>query len=155
MFKLLLCILIVLCSTLVGFSYSSKLSARKRLLDSFVLELKNVKTIIRYSSKELHTVFENSFINYKFCDDKPFSEQWNDMLKMYSKILNASDMEILINFGKTLGTSDLSGEISNIEMYIALLYSQISQAQQSIETKSGVYKTLGLSLGLAVAIILI
>ncbi len=155
MFKLLLCILIVLCSTLVGFSYSSKLSARKKTLESFVLELQNVKTIIRYSSKELYKVFENSFIDYKFSDDKPFSEQWKDMLKMYSRILYPSDIEILSSLGKTLGTSDLSGELSNIDMYISLLSSQISQAQQSIDTKSGVYKTLGLSLGLAVAIILI
>lgn len=155
MFKLLLCLLIILCSTLVGFSYSSKLSARKKNLESFVLELKNVKTIIRYSSKELHKIFENSFIDYKFSADKPFSEQWEDMLKLYSKILCPSDIEILSSLGRTLGTSDLCGELSNIEMYISLLNSQISQAQQSIDTKSGVYKTLGLSLGLAVAIILI
>lgn len=155
MFKLPLCVLIVLCSTLVGFSYSSKLFARKRILERFVLELKNVKTAIRYSSKELYNVFDNSFLNYKFISDKPFHTQWEDMLKNYTKTLLKADIEILNNFGKALGKSDLSGELSNIDMYITLLESQITHAQQCIETKSGVYKTLGLTLGLAVAIILI
>lgn len=153
--KLLLCLLIVLCSTLVGFSYSSKLYNRKKILESFELEFKNIKTVIRYSSKELYKIFENSFIDYQFNDEEPFSVQWEEMLESYSKTLTYSDIEILSNFGRTLGTSDLAGELNNIDMYLALLYSQISQAKQNIDTKSSVYKTLGLTLGLAVAIILI
>ncbi|MBQ8539291.1 MAG: stage III sporulation protein AB [Ruminococcus sp.] len=155
MFKLILCIVIILCSTLVGFSYSSKLFERKRVLESFVLELKNAKTRMRYSSNELYKIFENNFMKYSFCENIPFINQWDDMLKGYSKLLTKQDFKLLYDFGKTLGTTDLNGEISNIDMYITLLDKQILHSQKCIDSKSGVYKTLGLSLGLAVAIILI
>lgn len=155
MLKLLLCIVIVLCSTLVGFSFSTKLFARKTVLESFVVELKNAKTKMRYSSNELYKIFENNFMNYNFCENIPFDKQWNEMLKMYSDVLSKTDIKLLSDIGKSIGTSDLNGEISNIDMYITLLDAQISYSQKCIETKSGVYRTLGLSLGLALAIILI
>ena len=120
-----------------------------------MLELKNAKTVIRYSSKSLSNVFSSSFMDYPFCDDSPFYNQWEDMLKKYSKTLSCEDVQILLGFGKSIGTSDVSGELSNIDMYINLLQAQINEAQNIIETKSNIYKTLGLSLGLAIAIILI
>ena len=155
MFKLLLCIVIVLCSTAVGFSFSAKLFTRKKILELFVLELKNAKTKMRYSSNELHKIFENNFMNYNFCGNMPFHKQWNDMLNNYSKVLTKADIYLLSNFGKALGTSDLNGELSNIDMHINLLNAQILQSQNCIDCKSKVYRTLGLSSGLAVAIILI
>lgn len=155
MFKLLLCIVIVLCSTAVGFSFSAKLFTRKKILELFVLELKNAKTKMRYSSNELHKIFENNFMNYNFCGSTPFHNQWNDMLNYYSKVLTKADIDLLSNFGKALGTSDLNGELSNIDMHINLLNAQISESQNCIDSKSKVYRTLGLSSGLAVAIILI
>ena len=155
MLKLLLCVVIVLCSTLVGFSYSTKLFTRKKVLESFVLELKNAKTKMRYSSNELYKIFENNFMNYNFYENIPFDMQWNDMLKDYSKVLTKTDIDLLSNFGKILGTSDLNGEISNIDMHINLINAQILHSQKCIESKSKVYRTLGLSSGLAVAIILI
>ena len=155
MLKLILCIVVVFSFTLVGFSCSSKLLVRKKVLESFVLELKNAKTLMRYSSNELYKIFKNNFMQYEFCGSVPFVNQWDDMLKVYSKVLIKQDLDILSNFGKSLGTSDLNGEMSNIDMYLTLLDAQISHSQSIIDSKSKVYKTLGISLGLAVAIILI
>ncbi len=155
MFKLILCLLIVCCSTLVGFSYSSKLYSRKRILESFVLELENAKNAVRYSNKNVFELFKNSFFGYLFLCDKPFCVQWNDMLSQFSATLTIKDIEILTKFGEVLGTSDLSGELNNFDMYISLLETQIADSTSVIEVKGKTYKVLGLSAGLVIAIILI
>lgn len=155
MIKLILCIVVVLSSTLVGFSFSSRLSSRKSILEAFVIELKNCATQIRYSSGDLSQIFSNNFMSYSFSDSKPFYQQWTDMLSTYSKVLTKKDIEVLTDFAHTLGTCDIAGEINNIELHIEMLNAQITDAQSQITTKSKLYKTLGVSLGLVVAILLI
>lgn len=155
MVKALLCIIVVLSSTYIGFNYSTALYRRKSVLESFELELRNCSTKIRYNSFELSKVFENSFMGYSFDDKRPFSEQWCEMLVSYSKILSEEDIGILTDFSKNVGTYDITGEISNIDMYIELIKAQINEADLNIKSKSKLYKTLGVSFGLAIAILLI
>lgn len=155
MFKLLLCIVFIMSSTVVGFAYSNKLYKRKSTLEDFVVALTNCSTQMRYTSHSLSKIFADSFIEYSFCDNKPFAPQWTDMLKDYSNILTRDDISLLSNFSHTLGTCDTLGELSNIDMYIELIRKNISDAQNDIEQKSKLYKTLGLSLGLVVSILII
>lgn len=155
MFKILLCMVVIACSTTVGFSCSSKLYERKKILENFTLLLKNYSTQIRYNSPCLSTVFADNFMNYTFCDDKPFCEQWMQMLKLYSKVLSKDDIRLLSDFSKTVGTADEQSEQKNIEMYTKLLQTNIEKAKDDIAQKSKLYRTLGLSLGLVIAILLI
>ena len=155
MIKLLLCIPIIASSSLVGFSYSNSLYRRKSVLENFSLMIKNCSTKIRYNSGDLFEIFDTESINYSFNTKKPFCEQWCEMLKAYSKILTIEDIKILKDFSENLGTYDVSGELSNISMYIEMLSAQIEIADQQIKEKSKLYKTLGMSFGLAVAILLI
>lgn len=155
MFKLLLCIIFIISSTVVGFSYSNKLYKRKNTLEQFVVALTNCSTQMRYTSHNLSQIFSNCFVEYSFCDSKPFATQWTDMLNGYNNILTCDDISVLSNFSQTLGTSDTIGEQNNIDMYIELLRSNISDAQNDIEQKSKLYKTLGLSFGLVVSILII
>ncbi len=155
MFKLLLCIVFIVSSTVVGFSYSNKLYKRKTTLEEFVIALTNCSTQMRYTSHSLSQIFSHSFVNYSFCDSLPFAPQWTEMLSGYSNILTRDDISVLSNFSQTLGTSDTLGEQNNIEMYIELLRKNIADAQNDIEQKSKLYKTLGLSLGLLVSILII
>ena len=54
-----------------------------------------------------------------------------------------------------LGVTDLQGQISQIELTQSLLNSQIKEAQEEKVKNSKMYKTLGITVGLAVGIILI
>lgn len=155
MLKMLSCVLIISCSTIVGFSYSTKLYERKKILENFVLLLKNYSTRIRYNSQCLSVVFSDNFMNYSFCDDKPFCDQWIKMLEQYFKILSVDDIRILTDFSKSVGTADEQSEQKNIEMYTKLLQANIEKAKDDIAQKSKLYRTLGLSLGLVIAILLI
>ncbi len=155
MLKLILCMVIVVSSTLGGFYFSNKLSKRKTVLESFELELMNTSTKIRYNCTALSRVFENNFMGYTFDDSRPFSVQWCEMLKGYINILTGEDIRVLSDFSKNVGTLDLSGELSNINLYIELIRERIKDAEKNIETKSKLYQTFGASLGLCIAILLI
>lgn len=155
MIRLILCIVIVFSSTIGGFYFSSKLSKRKDILLNFELELKNTLTKIRYNQSNLSQLFENNFMGYSFDDSKKFSLQWNEMLNNYKEILTDEDIRVLADFSKSVGTLDLTGEISNINLYIDLIRERIIDAQKDIATKSKLYQTLGTSLGLCIAILLI
>ena len=155
MIKMLLCISIVVSSSLVGFHYSNSLFRRKSILEDFLLQIKNCSTKIRYNSGDLCEIFNSSFMGVSFDSEKPFAEQWCEMLEDYSKTLSDEDIKILTDFSKNLGTYDVSGELSNISMYVEMLNSQIEKADYDIKEKSKLYKTLGMSFGLAVAILLI
>ncbi len=155
MFKMLLSLLVVLCSTLVGFSFSNKLYKRKRILESFVLLIKNSATKIRYTNSTLASVFSENFMECEFDEETPFLHQWDKMLEKYSNMLNSSDIKILHDFASSLGTTDVIGEEKNIEMYLLLLNEKIVDASECIQKKSKLYKTLGLSVGLTVSILLL
>jgi len=153
--KTIMLLLVVMCSTLVGFSVSNKLYKRKSILESFLLLIKNSATKIRYTNSTLATIFSDNFMDFNFDEETSFSSQWNEMLNEYNKILKTDDIKILRDFGSKLGTTDVLGEEKNIEMYLELLNEKINDASDCIQKKSKLYKTLGLSAGITVSILLL
>ena len=77
------------------------------------------------------------------------------MLKSYLKLLDIKDIEVLTEFGECIGTNDVTGEMNNIELYLSLLNECVQNAEQDIKNKSRLYKTLGLSLGIVISILLV
>lgn len=155
MFKVIMCLVIVFSSGVVGFSLSNKLSKRKEILEMFSLELNSCATRIRYSSDTLARIFSHRFNDYVFSDEKSFYIQWSEVVKLYEKYLIKDDVELLKSFAQNLGTADIETEIGNINMYIEMLKSNISDAHECITKKSKLYRVLSLSAGLMVSILLI
>lgn len=155
LFKPILCMVIVLSSTVLGFYYSNRLYRRKDILQLFINNLKDAQTIIRYESKNLCDVFSEKFTDFKFDNEKRFLPQWSELLKTYDKTLTKSDIRLLMSFAENLGKTDVDGEISHIQMYVELLSSRVSDAQNSINSKSKLYRSFGVSLGLLISIMLL
>lgn len=155
MLKLLLCIVIVVSSSVLGCHYSNKLLIRKSVLQKFIKELKSSVTQIRYTSATLCEIFSDKFSDFHFTSDDVFATQWKTLVHSYEKSLDKSDVKLLISFAENLGTTDVDGEISHIEMYIDLLNSSVQDAQNNINQKSKLYRTLGLSSGILVSILLL
>lgn len=155
MIKLLGCVLLVFCSTILGNRFSRKLSKRKEILQNFVNLLDNAYTKIEYSSNNLADIFNDSFLEFSFKDNEPFSLQWKTMLKGYQNILSSNDINLLIDFSNEIGKTDTDGEISNILLYQGLLKENIESAKDDIEKKSRLYTLIGFSIGMTLAIILI
>lgn len=155
MLKLIFCIMIICTSTFVGFSFSHRLHSRKTVLEHFVKELNCCMTQMRYSSSSLAQIFSSSFGAFRFSDDRSFSSQFDEMLKSYDKVLTKEDMKILHSLSESIGTADIQCELSNINMHISMLQQNIKDAENNILLKSKLYKTLGLSFGLVLSILLV
>lgn len=73
----------------------------------------------------------------------------------YSKLgLNKEDKGILITFGKMLGSSDLEGQINNINLVSSQLKLQEMKAEQMRQKNEKMYKSLGVLSGLAIVVVL-
>lgn len=155
MLKIYLCFLIVIASTYLGIAKSNTLILRKNTLQDFVLILKNLICRLSYTSDCLTDVFNDVFTDFDFNEQAPFLSQWEQLLISYSHKLKKSDISLLLQFGTTLGCSDLSTQIKHINMYIELLNKQIDDAQHQIDTKSRLYRVFGFSLGTVISILLI
>jgi len=84
------------------------------------------------------------------------SEAWTKAVKENIKntSLNSEDEEIIISFGKMLGSSDVEGQIKNIRLTINQLKLQEQKAEELRIKNEAMYRNLGILGGLAIIIIL-
>lgn len=85
------------------------------------------------------------------------SEAWQRAVLQNIKktSLNKEDEQVLIEFGKMLGGSDLEGQIKNIRLTQTQLGIQEKKAEDSRGKNEKMYKSLGILGGIAVVIVLI
>jgi stage III sporulation protein AB len=69
--------------------------------------------------------------------------------------LNREDEEILLAFGRSLGNTDIEGQIKNIRLTLTQLGIQEKKAEESRKKNESMYRNLGILGGLAVVIILL
>lgn len=69
--------------------------------------------------------------------------------------LNREDEEILSAFGKSLGNTDLEGQIKNIRLTLDQLKLQEGKAEESRRKNENMYRSLGILGGIAVVIVLL
>ena len=87
--------------------------------------------------------------------DKTATEAWNEAIEEYKGNLTEDDKKAIQTLSKMLGTTDLEGQISQIEVTENFLDNQIKQAQEEKNKNEKLYKKLGSTIGLAIVIILI
>ena len=68
--------------------------------------------------------------------------------------LNEEDITALKTLGKMLGNTDVEGQVSQIELTEQIISERIENAKLDKERNSKLYKTLGITTGLTIAIIL-
>ena len=85
------------------------------------------------------------------------SNAWERSLEEEEKgtNFNKEDIEIIKSLAKLLGNSDLDGQINNINLIRGLIDKQIEEARIEKNKNEKLYKVLGTSIGLVIAIILI
>ncbi|NLV37140.1 MAG: stage III sporulation protein AB [Clostridiaceae bacterium] len=85
------------------------------------------------------------------------SEGWSQAVEqcICRTALNKEDEEILMAFGRMLGSTDLDGQIKNIRLTIGQLRLQEDKAEESRRKNENMYKSLGVLGGIAVVIVLL
>lgn len=86
-----------------------------------------------------------------------FHEAWSAGLLKSGKVcgFTQEDLELLRNFGEGLGRTDIEGQLEHCRMYAAQLGERLVQARREAASKSRLYITLGVTGGMALALLLL
>lgn len=102
--------------------------------------------------KEIGTIFKVAGIKMK---EKSAKEAWEYSIDISQTALNEDDLNIIKDFGKTLGQTDLQGQLSKTKLTLQFLEKQIEESQFEENKNKKLYKTLGVLTGMGLVIILI
>ena len=69
--------------------------------------------------------------------------------------LNKDDREVIKQFGKNLGTTDIEGQLLHCKLYIELFTQKLKEAQIQKEKNVKLYRTLGLAMAMGLFILII
>ena len=93
-----------------------------------------------------------------FDEDKlNFGVYWESVSSELSKSfnLNRGDYNNLIEFGRLLGSTDVEGQLSHINMYKGIFTTERDEFQKDCKTKSKLYRVLGFFVGAVLALLII
>lgn len=172
MLKLLAAIMVVVSSTVLGFSLSREFSRRTAqlrelqvLMQMFENEIRFLSSVLvnafeklcKSSKSEIKIFFLETIINLESHEGYGAKEAWEKAVKDNIKYtsLNDEDREILLEFGNILGSTDKEGQINNIRHLISRLKIQENKAEELRRRNESMYKKLGLLGGLAIVIVLL
>lgn len=164
--------LVVLCaSTFLGYAVASDFGKRPQQLRELqammiLLEneiafmsnlLKDALHKVGTSSKGRTAVFFRQAVTHLEESCAGASEAWSKSVEenIENTALNQEDREILITFGKMLGSSDYEGQIRNIRIALSQLQVQEKKAEELKKKNESLYRNLGILGGLAIVIVLL
>lgn len=117
-----------------------------------------IPDVFKQIKRELKPNIGEIFLNSsRYMDNYTANEAWVKSLedeKIHTSFTN-SDVDIIKGLSKMLGSVDLEGQINNIDLISELLNNQIAEATTEKNKNEKMYKTLGTSIGLVIAIILL
>lgn len=162
--KIIGAVLLVSACFFVGLSKSRALYRRRDFFKSFIVFLSTLETNLRYNCSDIFILVslcakscELSYFIIDQSSDKPFVSVWNKIVSSLPSCLSLknSDIELLLEFGSHLGKSDLDGQLKHVELYKEIFSNQLSLADEDINKKSKLYKTMGLFVGISTALLII
>lgn len=160
-------VLLFLSSSYIGILIAGKYQNRVKELKEMKSLLTIFSTKIKLTYEPIPQIFEelgnkeNSNISYIFktaskqMQDLPAGEAWKKALDTKNTNLKKEDIEVLKGLSNLLGKVDLEGQISEIELVDNFLDKQIEKAEEESKKNEKMYKTLGITVGLAMVIIFI
>ena len=166
MIKILGLIFVVAASGLAGLLMSSNLSKRVNEIETSILLLEKMQTYLRYSkipTSELirSLAYNENFIALTFlkeCNRKieqgdAFPEAWKSGLRLWRDTrMNEKDKEILSGVSDILGSSDSESQMNSLELTASLLKQNLKEALEEKNTTGKLYRSLGLLIGIGMAI---
>lgn len=153
----------------LGNLYSKKYSNRLAELEKMKNILNIFKSKIKFTCTPLQDIFEQIYQENKddigeifkcanqYMNNHNASEAWEKAIEEKKNQTNftTDDINVLKTLGKMLGNTDVEGQVSQIELTEEFLIKEIKEAEEEKRKNTKLYKTLGVTAGLAVAVILI
>ena len=119
--------------------------------------LEALETVSRRCSNPFKIILQEFVVYGKECEKKPFSEIWQDGMKvqMEKTHLSKDERQRFINLGNELGLSDLNTQQNAIDNFNMELEVCICELEKIVPGKVKLYNSMGILLGLVIAIIMI
>ena len=167
MIKIFGFLILTLCGAYAGFLKSNQLKNRVDFYDKYIMFITHIKVSVSFSADILEGILQRVDIHYfdLYCAEitenlkngAPFFDSWCDALGALNKdgFLSAKDLNLIMDFGKGLGTSDISGQISCCELASAKAEAAYKAYKEEYKNKSKLYKMLGAAAGVAVGLVMI
>ncbi len=153
----------------IGILISKKYANRVKELKEIKSALNIFITKIKYTYEPIPKIFEeisdktkenknvsNIFKNAcKDMQEYEAGEAWNRSLENTSTNMKKEDIEVLKGLSKLLGRVDAEGQVREVELVDNFLNTQIEEAEKERIKNEKMYRTLGISIGVAITVILI
>lgn len=154
-------------SIYIGNIISKRYVDREKELIEMKKALAVFKTKIKFTYEPLYDIFydisvkatgnisvffENVCLKIK---NESAEKAWSEALNITTTEMTKDDIDVLQGLGKLLGKTDLEGQIREIELVDTFLDTQIKQAREEKEKNEKLYRTLGITIGLTLVIILV
>lgn len=169
--KIIGCMLVVVSTSYLGFLFSKKYADRplqlkmlQGMLHMFETEVYYLSSpigeafvkITRLNSGPAANIFRSAAEYIESDEGLSAFEAWERAVRdnVGRTAFTEEDGDILISFGKSLGNSDMEGQLKNIRFFIAQLKLQEEKAEENRRKNEKLYKHLGVLAGLAIVIIL-
>lgn len=167
--KYMILIILLLSSSYIGILVSKKYQNR-------VIELKEIKTYLsifiakvkltyepipqifeelgRKQTKNSSNITQLFKVASKEMKELPAGKAWLKALEKVNTNLKKEDIEVLRNLSNLLGKVDIEGQVNEIELVDNFLNTQIKKAEEESKKSEKMYKVLGITVGLAIVIVL-
>lgn len=170
--KILGSILIVLSSSLIGFYFGNKYSARLENLLHLEQCIKILETEIVYGAVPLPEALNNVYLKgnkkvsyiFKQIRDNLLYNKDGDLLKSFEMVtsqlaeelnLKEEDIELFLSLGRLLGTSDRTDQEKNFKLILNQIEILKNEAKLEKDKNEKMYKNLGILAGIVIVIILL
>lgn len=165
-------VIILVSSTLIGYKLAEQVKERVVLLQDFKTSILMLQTEIQFTLTPLAEAFENISSNMHGKIKEFFlniSEEMNErsgrtvdeiihqgIQKIFAQAkLKKEDLEPILQLSKSIGGSDVEGQVRAIQLCIEYLEQRIRQASSEREKSERMYQTLGVLSGISIVIVLI
>lgn len=172
MIKILGCMIVLITSTLAGFVYAEKFKSRVKELNEIEACIYQLRNEIIYTHTPLIQALANvadktgeplnSF--FKVISSNLFSKNYDSMYEAFKNAfeicsedmnITKGDKLIILNLSKSLGETDISGQIAVFELTIENLKKQIKNAEEIMKKNVKMYRYLGFCIGAMLVIMLV